>query len=413
MRIVIVGAGVAGCILTRSLSRLRGAEVVCLERARAGGEHVDFGTGLSIGPNGVKALRAHDPALAEAVAASSFPWRGWKVSLTDGTPLLDLPLASVADTEGWRVRWSEFYRVLREAAAPAITYGCTITHVAPCECDAEKTCIEWLQDGAEKRLDDVDLLVATDGRCSQVRWTVSGAPAPRHVGVAISRVLVPDTSGGLIDDYEQWFNGPNRLLCFRVPPAHVHAACTLPIPPDEPIPEALKRPEAIRELYVPPRGKLSAPAQWTLDALCARAANLQWARMQWHCLRYADPDWNVLYLGDAAHGMVPTLGQGATQAIEDATVAGDIIAQEWASGRRNPRQWLRRITHARADRVHFAMRLSLEAADTMLDGADPVAGTLQKLEPGFLAKLRALYCDVAGSAAPAGFRELAAGGLMA
>jgi salicylate hydroxylase len=319
----------------------------------------------------------------------------------------------VADTEGWRVRWSEFYCVLREAAAPAITYGCTITHVAPCECDAEKTCIEWLQDGAEKRLDDVDLLVATDGRCSQVRWTVSGAPAPRHVGVAISRVLVPDTSGGLIDDYEQWFNGPNRLLCFRVPPAHVHAACTLPIPPDEPIPEALKRPEAIREMYVPPRGKLSAPAQWTLDALCARAADLQWARMQWHCLRYADPDWNVLYLGDAAHGMVPTLGQGATQAIEDATVAGDIIAQEWASGRRNPRQWLRRITHARSDRVHFAMRLSLEAADTMLDGADPVAGTLQKLEPGSLAKLRALYCDVAGRAAPAGFRELAAGGLMA
>ena len=44
MRIVIVGAGVAGCILTRSLSRLRGAEVVCLERVRAG-EHVDFGTG--------------------------------------------------------------------------------------------------------------------------------------------------------------------------------------------------------------------------------------------------------------------------------------------------------------------------------------------------------------------------------
>jgi salicylate hydroxylase len=296
MRIVIVGAGVAGCILTRSLSRLRGAEVVCLERVRAG-EHVDFGTGLNIGPNGVKALRAHDPALAEAVTALSFPWRSWKVSLTDGTPLLHLPLASVADTEGWRIRWSEFYRVLRDAAAPAITYGCTITHVAPCECDAEKTCIEWLQDGAERRLDDVDLLVATDGRCSQVRWTISGAPAPRHVGVAISRVLVPDTSGGLIDDYEQWFNGPNHLLGFRVPPAHVYAACTFPIPPDEPIPEALERPEAIREMYVPQGGKLSAPAQWTLDALCARAADLQWARMQWHCLRYADPDWNVLYLG--------------------------------------------------------------------------------------------------------------------
>ncbi|MBO0763622.1 MAG: hypothetical protein J2P50_03390 [Hyphomicrobiaceae bacterium] len=412
MRIVIIGAGVAGCILARSLSRLRGAEVVCLERVKAS-EYFDCGTGLNIGPNGVKALRAHDPDLAEAVSALSFPWRSWKVSLTDGTPLFDLALTQVADTEGWRIPWSEFYRVLREAAAPAITYGCTITHVAPCERDTERTCIEWLEDGVEKRLDGVDLLVATDGRYSQVRWTISGAPAMRPVGVAISRALVPDTSGGLIDDYEQWFNGPNRLLGFRVPPAHIYATCTFPIPPHEPIPEALKRAEAIRAMYVPPSGKLSAPAQWMLDALCSHAADLHWARMQWHCLRYADPDWNVLYLGDAAHGMVPTLGQGATQAIEDATVAGDIITQEWASERRNPRHWLRQISHARSDRVHFAMQLSLEATDTMLEGADPVAGTLRKLKPGFLAKLRALYCDVTGKAAREDFHELAAGSLVA
>ena len=32
MRIVIIGAGVAGSIMARSLSRLDGAEVICLER---------------------------------------------------------------------------------------------------------------------------------------------------------------------------------------------------------------------------------------------------------------------------------------------------------------------------------------------------------------------------------------------
>ena len=50
---------------------------------------------------------------------------------------------------------------------------------------------------------------------------------------------------------------------------------------------------------------------------------MHWARMQEHDVLYADPVSNVLYLGDAAHGMVPTLGQGATQAIEDACVAAD------------------------------------------------------------------------------------------
>ena len=32
MRIVIVGAGVAGCIMARSLARLPGLDVTCLER---------------------------------------------------------------------------------------------------------------------------------------------------------------------------------------------------------------------------------------------------------------------------------------------------------------------------------------------------------------------------------------------
>jgi 2-polyprenyl-6-methoxyphenol hydroxylase-like FAD-dependent oxidoreductase len=410
MRIVIVGAGVAGCIVARSLSRLSGAEVICLERAGAG-EHGESGTGLNIGPNGVKALSDHDPALAEAIADISFPWRTWKVSLTDGTVLLDLPLAQVADNDGWRIRWSDLYRVLREAAAPAVTYGCALTHMAPCECDGGKTCIAWTQDGTERRLEDVDLLIAADGRYSQVRWTISGAPAVRHVGVAISRVLVPDTSGGLIDDYEQWFNGPSRLLGFRVPPDHIYATCAFPIPPEEPIPEALKQPDAIRAMLSPRWGGLSPSARWMLDTLCAHAPDLHWARMQEHELLYADPDWNVLYLGDAAHGMVPTLGQGATQAVEDAAVAGNIIAQEWAAGRRDPRRWLRLIARARAERMRFAMQLSLAATDTLLEGADPVAGTLQKGDPGFLARLRRLYCDVAGSGAPTGFSECAAGGL--
>jgi 2-polyprenyl-6-methoxyphenol hydroxylase-like FAD-dependent oxidoreductase len=139
-------------------------------------------------------------------------------------------------------------------------------------------------------------------------------------------------------------------------------------------------------------GKLSEPAQWMLDALCANAADLHWSRMQEHELLYADPHLSVLYLGDAAHGMVPTLGQGATQAIEDATVAGDIMAREWAAGRRDPRQWPHLIARERTDRLRFVMQLSLEATDTLLGTIDPVAGTLQKRRLEFQAKLRRLYC---------------------
>ena len=59
------------------------------------------------------------------------------------------------------------------------------------------------------------------------------------------------TSAGLIDDYEQWFNGPNRLLSFRVPPGHIYIAGTLPIDPNASIPNRLKTPDALRAAYTP------------------------------------------------------------------------------------------------------------------------------------------------------------------
>jgi salicylate hydroxylase len=158
-------------------------------------------------------------------------------------------------------------------------------------------------------------------------------------------------------------------------------------------------------MYAPKGRKLSAQAQWLLDSVCTHAADLHWARMQEQDLLYADPRLNVLFLGDAAHGMVPTLGQGATQTIEDATVAAEVVRREWGCGRRSPRGWLRLIAELRAERMRFAMQFSREATDTMLAGADPVAGTLQKAGPDFMAKLRRLYRD-SGLAASSGGREL-------
>jgi salicylate hydroxylase len=236
MRIVVVGAGVAGSIVTRALASLPGLEVVCLERNQHG-DQSETGTGLNIGPNGVHALEVHAPSLAASIAEASFPWRRWKVSLTDGTPLFDLLLASVANCDGWRIRWSEFYRILRKAASPNIVYHATLTQVAASGSDPTKTTIEWIEAGSRKSLSEIDLLIGADGRYSQVRRAISGEVEARHVGVAMSRALVPDTSGGLIDDYEQWFNGPNRLLAFRVPPAHVYATCAFPIGVGESIPE--------------------------------------------------------------------------------------------------------------------------------------------------------------------------------
>ncbi|HWX61046.1 NAD(P)/FAD-dependent oxidoreductase [Bradyrhizobium sp.] len=393
MRIVIVGAGVAGCVMARRLARLSGVEVTCLERV-ARDDHSEAGTGLNIGPNAVKALKTIDPDLADSITRNSFVWRNWRISLTDGTELFDLALNEVADGPGWRIRWSELYRVLREAAAPHVQYGCEITEVGRDAADPHKTRVTWTQDGKVSHLEGIDLLIATDGRYSRTRRVMSGEPRVRLIGVAVFRVLVPDTSNGLIDDYEQWFNGPNRLLAFRVPPDHVYIAGTFPILPDADIADDLKGPDMLRAAYTPREASPSAQARWLIDTVCANAAETHWARMQEHDLLYRAADCNVLYLGDAAHGMVPTLGQGATQAIEDAASAASLMTRCHDQVLCDVGRWLAEIEALRMERMRFVMEFSLEATDTMLEGADPVAGTRHKNEAPFRNRLKALYRDI-------------------
>ncbi|MDM0046908.1 NAD(P)/FAD-dependent oxidoreductase [Variovorax dokdonensis] len=394
MKIVIVGAGVAGAILARRLALLPDVELHCLEKVGPD-DHSEAGTGLNVGPNALKALRHVDPQLADDVERASLPWTRWDIALTDGTPLMALPLAQVADNPGIRIRWSELYRVLREGAGKTIHYGCTLESVARSATGEGRSLVRYTQGGQSKEIDGIDLLVGADGRYSKVRQMFSGAPEARHIGVAILRVLVPDTSAGLIDDYGQWFNGCHRLLAFRVPPGHVYIAATYPVEPGAPLRDEWKTESVMRATYQPAHQAPSAQVQWLLDALCANLDDAHWARMQESPIRYAEPDVDVLYVGDSAHGMAPTLGQGATQAMEDACAAALIIERAVEAGSRDVRQWLGRIGKAREARMRFVMDLSVRATDTMLEGGDPVAGTHWKTQPPFLAELSSLFREVA------------------
>jgi salicylate hydroxylase len=91
--------------------------------------------------------------------------------------------------------------------------------------------------------------------------------------------------------------------------------------------------------------------------------------------------------------MVPTLGQGATQACEDACVVVDEIKAALAQ-KRSLADIPHRVERRRAERVRFVVEFSREATDTMLAGADPVAGTQRKTGPDFMEKLERLYRNV-------------------
>ena len=127
-----------------------------------------------------------------------------------------------------------------------------------------------------------------------------------------------------------------------------------------------------------------------LKQLAGHIDEVNWARTQEIDTLHQAMGGRVLLIGDAAHAMFQTLGQGATQAIEDALAAAAVIA-----GAATPRAVCDAYVARRSARVDFAKTFTREATDTLMPGVDPVAGSLAKAEEPFLSKLRTLYLDVA------------------
>lgn len=397
LNILISGAGVSGAIVAGLLRNEPGVRVTTLERVDSD-DHADAGTGLNIGPNSLKLLQQIDPALCAHLKDVSLPWRTWRTSLTDGTELMNLRLSQVADNDGIRIRWADLYQQLRTHARSQILFNSTLTDMRYCANNTDENSPPPLQvtwesslDASERSDTQVDMLIAGDGRYSKVRETFFGKPAPTPLGVVIYRLLVPDTTDGLIDDYEQWFNGPNRLLAFRVPGNAIYIAGSFPISPGAPIDDDARSAEYLRELYTPAEGEPSAQGSFLINSICRHVKDIHWARVAEIEPVFSDDLGRVLLLGDASHAMVPTLGQGASSAIEDACITAVKIRDAVRAGPVNVPDLVQDIAETRMPRIRFIMDLSRDASDTMLPDSDTVAQTRRKIEPSFLSQLQRLY----------------------
>ena len=388
-RIMVVGAGVAGSLVASGLAGRDDVEVICLEKVDSAGQ-ADAGTGLNIGPNAIKSLTSVMPERAEAIVADSLPWKRWTIGCTDGRQLMDLPLEAVADNFGVRIRWSELYSLLREPIARNIVYG---AEVLACGRDEGRLFVRYAdaRAGLTETIADIDLLISGDGRYSRIREHFCGREDPDFLGVCLYRILFPVEPDCPIDDYGQWFNGPNRLLAFRVPGNLVYCAGSFPLSADGIIRDEMKSAEALRACYTPAGRPASRECEFLIDAIVRHVDSIHWARVQEGSVRYAVGP-GVLFVGDAAHPMVPTLGQGATLAVEDACVVVDEVRKALRSGE-GLDAIPARVDARRRERAEFVVDFSRDATDTMLAGADPIAGTLEKLAAPFQIRLRRLYRD--------------------
>ncbi len=389
-RILIVGAGVAGTLLLHGLSRAPGGlDITCVEQTYDG-EHEGAGTGLNIGPNAIASLRTYFPDLSTDLEAAGLPWRQWSVKLVSGAEIMRLDFKDIASNAGLRLRWADLYRILRRSVRKHIEFATEFVSAELQTADG-KICatIKDRQTGSLRSLADIDLLIGCDGRFSRIRAQAFPLTPRRYLGAALYRLLIENVSDVAINDYTQWFHGPHRLLAFRALDNAVYLSGTFPLAPGDQISARQMTSDYILDLFAD-ASQLERPVQFLLDSVGRASNQLHWSRLHDEDPHFIAYNGRLLLLGDAAHPIVPTLGQGATLSIEDGCVA-----QEELCARCSDIQTVARAVETRRlDRVLFARHLSWHASDTLLAGSDPVTGTLNKTTPEFRDKLVRLYNDV-------------------
>ncbi|MEU9121587.1 FAD-dependent monooxygenase [Streptomyces sp. NPDC048506] len=302
---IVVGGGIGGLAAGVALTR-SGWQVKVLERAATFGE---VGAGLSLWPNGVRALDAlgagdqvREQALVETRTGIRNTSGRW-LSRTD-TQELTRRFGPVA-----MIHRAQLLDILR-TALPAGAL-CANARVSRISLRGRRVEVEHGKDVSQ-----ADLLVAADGINSTVRRSLwPQAPAPRYAGYTAWRLVV-DTGRRLSAGGESWGRG-ERVGIAPLADGRTYVFCVANTPegqhnPGNELAEMRRR-----------FGRWHDPIPRLLTAADEEA-------VMRHDI-YALPPLasfvtgRAALLGDAAHAMTPNLGQGANQALEDAVTLAALL----------------------------------------------------------------------------------------
>jgi len=317
VRVLIAGAGIGGLTAALALRRA-GIDVHVYEQAAVLRE---VGAGLLLGPNAVKVL--HHLGLEEALAhvvvvPESIDSRDWQ----DGSILVRMPLRDAAvarwGAPAYNVHRADLHDVLRSTLGDEhITLGARCVTV---EQRGQEVTIRF----ADGRVATGDLLIGADGIHSVVREYVMGPDRPIWSRQVAWRGLAPASVGREIglEVRQHSFWGPRRQFIIYYVSAGRFINWVGINQSDDAWGEESWSARGDRD------AALADFAGWHHHARALIAGTdsiYRWALFD----RPPLATWTrgrVTLLGDAAHPMMPFMGQGASQSIEDGLVLARCLA---------------------------------------------------------------------------------------
>jgi len=337
LRVLVVGAGLAGLAAARTLHRA-GASVRLVERSEA---PPGTGTGIYLPGNAVRALR--QLGLEAEVTERACRIETQRFADHRGRLLFEVRVDQVWSEVGacLALHRADLHDALLAGADDVpITWG---TRPAGLTIDGDRAAVA-LDDGST---DHYDLVLGADGLHSSVRTLAFGAADPTLVGQYAHRFVLAGAAG---EDEARgtWSVRLGRGTSFlTIPIGGGNLYCYSDGPADS-------RETALRDLL----GGYAEPVPGLLDRLDDSSAGA--VAVQGGLIEELDLDsWSrgpVLLVGDAAHATSPNMAEGAAMALEDAIVLAESLgsAADVAAGlalfeqRRRPRtDWVREQTHRR------------------------------------------------------------------
>jgi len=312
LTVAIAGGGAGGLVAANALLA-RGIEVTVYEQADALGE---IGAGVVLAPNGLRQLDRlglveQVEEVGVLIGANSAYLRH------DGTPI---PGHVNSDSSGTGRMYGMHRADLIEILAGALPAGIVVTGHRCIGCEAT--------DGggrlrfANGAIAEADVIVGADGIHSVVQEHVVEPSRPVPSGSVAYRGLVPSSA---LPDWPagatlMWLGEGRHLIVYPVRRGTLLNFVGF-VPTDDVMRESWSAPGDPRMLaaefagWDAPVGELLSRVRYTFrSALHDREPLPRWTRGR------------VTLLGDAAHPMLPHLGQGVNQSIEDGVALAALLA---------------------------------------------------------------------------------------
>ena len=310
LRVAVVGGGIGGAAAAAALLQ-RGLDIQLYEQATA---LTEVGAGVAIQPNGVRMLRRL--GLAEDLISSGARWVDPQFRRADGSFAASMWPAELASQ-------IEFYGMHR-----ADLLAMFVDRLPADSVKAGHRCVGFEQDDEQAVLTfangvrtTADVVIAADGIHSTLQQFVVAPSAPLYSGsVAYRGVISAASVSWPPGAMRNWLGAGKHFLVFPVRSGKLINYVGF-VTSDEPMkkswstrgdPSVLAHEFAGWDPMVETIiGQVKATFRW---GLFDREPLATWTRGR------------LTLLGDAAHPMLPHIGQGANQAIEDAVALATVLS---------------------------------------------------------------------------------------